>query len=202
MKEHHVRTPLRLQDINQISIGDIVYLSGKVVTGRDAVHRKIIEEKVDPPIDLSGLALFHAGPVVKREGTGWKIIAIGSTTSMRMEKYEAEFIKKTGIRMIIGKGFMGEKTAGACAEKGCIVGLLPGGCAALFSKKVKKVLDVYWADLGVPEAMWVLEVEELGPIYVTIDSKGENLYDLRRRSLENLGRAVSERLYHDLSRFI
>jgi len=202
MKEHHLTTPLGFRDIAQISIGDIVYLSGEIVTGRDAVHRKIIEENAVPPIDLRGLALFHAGPVVKRHGTEWEIVAIGSTTSMRMEKYEAEFIEKTGIRMIIGKGFMGDKTARACAENGCIVGLLPGGCAALFSKKVKRVVGVYWEDLGIPEAMWVLEVKELGPIYVTIDSRGENLYDLRRKSLKDSGRIVSEKLQHDLFRFI
>lgn len=202
MKEYHLKTPLRFEDIAQISLGDIVYLSGKIVTGRDAVHKRVIEEGVDPPIVLKGLALFHAGPIVKRDERSWKMVAIGSTTSMRMEKYEAEFIEKTGIRMIVGKGFMGAKTAKACAEMGCIVGLLPGGCAALFSKKIKEVVGVYWEDLGIPEAMWILEVEELGPIYITIDARGENLHDLRRRSLEDSAHAALKKLQDDLSRLI
>ncbi|MCX8187607.1 MAG: FumA C-terminus/TtdB family hydratase beta subunit [Nitrososphaeria archaeon] len=202
MKEHHLRTPLEFEDIAQISLGDVVYLSGKIITGRDMVHRRVVEEGVDPPIDLGGLALFHAGPIVKRDEGGWRMVAIGSTTSMRMEKYEAEFIERTGVRMIIGKGFMGGKTAKACAENGCIVGLLPGGCAALFSKKVREIVGVYWEDLGIPEAMWVLEVEDLGPIYVTIDARGENLHDLRRKSIENSARIALEKLQSDLSRLI
>lgn len=202
MKEYHLRTPLEFEDIAQISLGDIVYLSGKIVTGRDMVHRRIIEEGVDPPMDLRGLALFHAGPIVKRDEKGWRIVAIGSTTSMRMEKYGADFVRRTGIRMIIGKGFMGSKTAKACVEMGCIVGLLPGGCAALFSKKIKEVVGVYWEDLGIPEAMWVLEVEELGPIYVTIDTRGENLHDLRRKSLEDSVYTTLKKLQQDLSNLI
>ncbi|MDW8021026.1 MAG: FumA C-terminus/TtdB family hydratase beta subunit [Nitrososphaerota archaeon] len=202
MKEHHLRTPLEFEDISQISLGDIVYLSGRITTGRDMVHKRVIEEGIDPPIDLKGLALFHAGPIVKKDEGGWRIVAIGSTTSMRMEKYEAEFIERTGIRMIIGKGFMGSKTAKACAETGCIVGLLPGGCAALFSKKVREIVGVYWEDLGIPEAMWVLEVEDLGPIYVTIDTRGENLHDLRRKSIEDSARIALEKLKRDLSKLI
>lgn len=202
MKEYHLKTPLKFEDIGEISLGDIVYVSGKIVTGRDAVHKRVVEDDVSPPIDLRGLALFHAGPIVRRRDSGWEVVAIGSTTSMRMEKYEAEFIHKTGIRVIIGKGFMGQKTAKACSEMGCIVGLLPGGCAALYAEKIKNVIGVYWEDLGIPEAMWVMEVEELGPIYVTIDAKGENLYDLRRKSLEDSARAALKKLQQALSELI
>jgi len=194
MREFHLKTPLKTGDLTEINVGDVVYVSGLVVTGRDAVHKRIVEEGVKPPIDLRGIALFHAGPVVKKIDDKWRIVAIGPTTSMRMERYEAEFIEKTGIKLVIGKGFMGPRTAKACAENKSIVSFFPGGCAAILSKRVKKVLGVHWLELGVPEAMWVLEVEELGPLLVTIDSRGRNLYEKRVKEIESSREIVFERL--------
>jgi len=122
--------------------------------------------------------------VVRRRGDEWEVVSIGPTTSMRMELYEAEFIERTGVKMIIGKGFMGSRTVEACRKHRCIVTVFPGGCAALAAERVKRVLGVHWLDLGVPDALWVLEVEEFGPLIVTIDSHGNNMYTERMRHIE------------------
>ncbi|MEM2478363.1 MAG: fumarate hydratase C-terminal domain-containing protein, partial [Thermoproteota archaeon] len=116
------------------------------------------------------------------------------TTSFRMESSEYDFIRDTGIAGVIGKGGMGEKTRKACREFNAFYGVLPGGAAALLSKKVEKILGVYWLEeLGVPEAMWHLRVQDLGPIIVAIDSFGNDIYDsLRKRVNENLSRLLKE----------
>ncbi len=178
----HLRTPLSEEDVRKLRVGDIVYLSGIVVSARDAAHKKVLEllEKGEKlPIDLRGLAVYHVGPVVrKRPDGGWEVIAAGPTTSARMESVEAEFIEKTGVRMIIGKGGMGRRTAEACKKFGAVYTVFTGGAAVLAAQAIKRVVDVYWLDeLGMAEAMWVFEVEEFGPLVVTIDAEGRNLYD-------------------------
>jgi len=184
MREHKIATPISVEDLAEVRVGDRIYLSGIVVTARDLAHKRIVEEEISPPIDLNGLALFHAGPIVCKSDGRWRVVAIGSTTSMRMEEYEDEFIRRTGIRLIIGKGFMGGKTADACRRHCAIVTLFPGGCAAIAARRIVDVLGVYWLDLGIPEALWVLKVEDFGPLMVTIDVSGRNLLDKRLREIE------------------
>jgi len=101
-----------------------------------------------------------------------------------MEPYEAEFIEKTGIKAIIGKGFMGARTAEACRKFRCIVTLFPGGCAAIATQSIRDVIGVYWLDLGISEALWILQVEDFGPLIVTIESHGNNIYDTRSREIQ------------------
>ncbi len=193
VREYHLHTPLSEDDVRKLRVGDIVYLSGVVVSARDAAHKKILgllEKGEKLPIDLRGLALYHVGPVARRKEDGsWEVIAAGPTTSARMEAVEADFIAKTGIRMIIGKGGMGKRTAEACKRYGAVYAVFTGGAAVLAAKAIKKVIDVYWLDeLGMAEAMWVFEVEDFGPLVVTIDSTGRNFYEERmaevRRRLE------------------
>lgn len=177
----HLKTPLRDEDVEQLKLGDIVYLSGTVFTARDEAHAKILEliEKGEPlPMDFRGLALYHCGPVVRKKNGEYEIVAAGPTTSMRMESVEAEFIEKTGVKMVIGKGGMGPKTAEAMKKHKAVYATFTGGAAVLAAAAVKKVKNVYWLEeLGIPEAVWVLEVEEFGPLVVTIDTTGRNYYD-------------------------
>lgn len=180
MAEYSLKTPLSEEDVRRLNIGDIVHVTGTVVTLRDAGHRRALEllargEKL--PVDLKDLVLYHAGPVVRRVGEGWEVVVIGPTTSTRMEVYEHEMIEKTGLRMVIGKGGMGPRTAEACKKHGAVYTVYPGGAAVLQASQVKRVVDVHWLDLGMPDAMWILEVENLGPLTVVIDSKGRNFYD-------------------------
>jgi len=183
-RTYYLRTPIRDEDLEPIRVGDVVYLTGTIVTARDSVHKRVVVEGMNLPIDLRGLAIFHAGPAVKKINNEWKIVSIGPTTSTRMEPYEADFIAKTGVKLIAGKGFMKERTAEACAKYKCIVTIFPGGCGALGAKCVKRVAGVHWLELGVPEAMWVLEVENFGPLIVTIDTTGANMYSERYRDIQ------------------
>ena len=202
MAEYRLRTPLEEEIIRALDIGDIIWLSGVIVTARDAAHKRALEffsrgEKL--PVDLKGLALYHMGPVARRTERGWEIISAGPTTSTRMEAYEAEFIERTGIRMIIGKGGMGAKTAEACKKYGAVYVIYPGGVAALAAKAIKRVIDVHWLDLGIPDAMWVLEVEDFGPLTVIIDSKGNNFYDRIYASVrERLDREIYPEIFSKL----
>ena len=130
--------------------------------------------------------------MVKREGENWKIISAGPTTSARLEMYEAEFIEKTGVKIIVGKGGMGEKTAEACKKFGAVYAIFTGGAGALAAKAVEKVEKVEWLDLGVPEALWIMKVKEFGPLTVVIDSTGKNFYaDMKKKVEKNLEKAYS-----------
>ncbi len=180
MGTYSLKTPLDESTVRKLRIGDIVYITGTIVTARDAAHRRMLEyrnrgEKI--PVDLRGGVIYHCGPVVRKTDDSWIIIVAGPTTSYRMENYEADVIRVFGVRMVIGKGGMGEKTAEACQKYGAVYATFTGGAAVLAASRIKRVKQVEWLDLGIPEALWVLEVEEFGPLLVTIDSTGENLIE-------------------------
>jgi tartrate/fumarate subfamily iron-sulfur-dependent hydro-lyase beta chain len=196
--EYYLSTPLKDDDIKKLKIGDIVFLSGTMVTARDEAHEMALEllaknEKL--PIDFRGLAVYHCGPVVVKENNSWRIVAAGPTTSMRMESVEAEFIEKTGTKMIIGKGGMGERTANAMKKHVAVYAVFTGGAGALAAERIKRVKDVFWLDkLGVPEALWVLEVDKFGPLVITIDSNGDNYYNLRLKHVEENGEKIKQEM--------
>ena len=189
MAEYRFTTPLG-DEVAKLRVGDILYISGTVVTARDAAHRRSLEllargERL--PVDLRGLAVYHMGPIVKKVGEEWRVVSAGPTTSARLESYEAEFLERTGTKVIVGKGGMGAKTAEACRKLGTAYAIYTGGAGALAAKAVKRVKGVEWLDLGSPEAMWVLEVEEFGPLTVIIDPQGRNHYEeVRARIRPNL----------------
>ncbi len=169
-------TPIRDVDLADLRVGDIVHLNGTVVTGRDDVHHRVVVEKIPAPMDLQGLALFHAGPIVREEPDNNQLVSIGPTSSIRMEEYAADFIALTGIKMMIGKGGMGPKTSEACRRHKVVHCVSPGGCAVLTASQVEKIENVYWRELGMPECMWVMRVRELGPLIVAIDTLGNNMF--------------------------
>ncbi len=174
-------TPIRSEDLESISAGDVVYLNGTLVTCRDVGHRRLIELGRELPVDLNGMAIFHAGPIVAKDEDGkWQMISIGPTTSMRMERFEEEFIEATGVKLIIGKGGMGAKTAKGCKEHKVLHAVFPGGCAMLAATEVEEIERVEWLDLGMPEALWVCRVKEFGPLIISIDTKGNNLFETNK----------------------
>ena len=177
-----LRTPIGNEDIEQLTIGDIVYLDGYLITCRDMGHRRLIDLGINLPVALDGMAIFHAGPIVSRDDDGWKMISIGPTTSMRMEVHEKEFIKQTGVKLIIGKGGMGPETAEGCAAHKAVHAVFPGGCAVLAASEVEKIERVEWLDLGMPEALWVSRVKNFGPLIISIDTKGNNLFEKNKVS--------------------
>ena len=177
---YKLRTPISEEDVRRLQLGDVIYISGIMVTARDSAHRRameILRAGGSLPVDLRGGVLYHCGPVVKKVGEEWRVVAAGPTTSIRMEPFEAEFIKLTGVRVIVGKGGMGADTTRACKEYGAVYTVFTGGCGALAANAIKHVQRVEWFDLGVPEALWVFEVEEFGPLVVTIDAHGSNFHE-------------------------
>ena len=172
-----LKTPIQSIDVEQLNTGDIVFLDGCLITCRDMAHRRLIDLSMKLPVDLDGLAILHAGPIVTKDGDGWKIVSIGPTTSMRMEVHEKEFIKETGVKLIVGKGGMGPNTVEGCAAHKAVHAVFPGGCAVLAASRVEEIERVEWLDLGMPEALWVLRVKDFGPLIISIDTKGNNLFD-------------------------
>jgi fumarate hydratase subunit beta len=173
-----IRTPVSETDIRALKLGDEVAVSGIVFTGRDAVHKYLHEGgKLPPGVDLKGGILYHCGPVVVKDEQGnWKCVAAGPTTSIREEPYQWQIIRDFGLRGVIGKGGMGDKTLEACREHGCVYLHGVGGAAQVLAQCIKKVRNVYFMEqFGAPEAIWEFEVENF-PVIVTIDAHGNSLH--------------------------
>lgn len=169
-------TPIKDEDLLDLKVGDVVYLTGRLVTCRDVAHRRLIEQGRELPVNLEGGAIFHAGPIVRKKGENdFEMVSIGPTTSMRMEKFEREFIKQTGVKLIVGKGGMGPETAAGCQENIAVHAIFPGGCAVLAATLVEEIEGAEWQDLGMPETLWINRVREFGPLIISIDTKGNNL---------------------------
>ena len=178
MSIYHLTTPVSDEDIEKLHIGDVIYLTGNITTGRDDVHHRVVVQGRECPVDLRGAAVFHAGPIMQKQEDGtWRCVAVGPTTSMRMEKAEAEFLEATGVKIIIGKGGMGPKTTAGCKASKAVHTIFPGGCAVVAAECIEEVEGVEWLDLGMPEAMWKFRGKEFGPLIVSIDAHGENLID-------------------------
>ena len=177
--EYRLKTPVPESEVRRLKMGDLVYVSGTIITARDEAHLKALElhEKGEKlPVNFRGVGIFHCGPIMRKVDGEWRVVAAGPTTSARMEIFEDRFIEAFRPAIIIRKGGMGERTAKACAEYGCVYGAFTGGAALLAAHGIKRVRDVFWLEeLGMPECLWVYEAEEFGPMIVTIDSHGNNM---------------------------
>ncbi len=189
MTVYKFKTPISEEDIRKLKVNDVLYITGTMVTARDQAHKRALDyfKQGKPlPINLEGLAVFHCGPVMSKEGEKWIAVAAGPTTSTRMDIFEDEFIKNFKVRVVIGKGGMGKKTTDAMAKYGAVYGAFTGGAAILAAKAIKNVRSAEWLDLGMPEALWIFEVEEFGPLAVAIDSHGNNVFmDIQKKAEEN-----------------
>ena len=199
--------PLSPETIRELKVGDPVALRGVMITGRDAAHKWMIDTFIrktrEPSGDdlavaeairplLDGGAIYHCGPVVAGLDTKeYRFVAAGPTTSTREEPYQADVMRHSRVRAVIGKGGMGPKTLAACRETPGVYLHAIGGAATLIAQTVKRVLGVHKLDFGVPEAMWVIEVEDF-PAVVTMDSHGGSLHvDVEARSREALTRLMA-----------
>lgn len=174
-----LKTPLSESDARSLKAGETVYLDGIVYTGRDEVHIHALEyaekgKKV--PVDFKGSALFHCGPIMRKVGEKWEVVAAGPTTSSRMNSLEPQFIEKYRPGAIIGKGGMSQPTVDAMKKFGCVYLAITGGAAVLAAKGIKDVKGVEWYELGMPEAIWIMEADNFGPLTVAIDAHGSNLF--------------------------
>lgn len=193
-------TPIKDEDLEDLKVGDIVFLTGRLITCRDVAHRRLIEQKRKLPVDLEGGAIFHAGPIVReKDGGGYEMVSIGPTTSMRMEKFERDFIRETGVKLVIGKGGMGPETTAGCAENKAVHAVFPGGCAVLAATKVEEIEGAEWTDLGMPETLWINKVRDFGPLIISIDTKGNNLFQQNKERLNEAKKPILDRIKKELS---
>nr|MDO8084835.1 FumA C-terminus/TtdB family hydratase beta subunit [Candidatus Sigynarchaeum springense] len=177
-KPVYIETPFTAEKARSFRAGDVVFLSGTIVTARDATHERLLDPKVQAPRQLAAAldhkVLYHCGPVARKLDDGtWDVKAAGPTTSARMSSVEGDVMKRHDIHAIIGKaGMRGVDWKGL---GGCYLAFV-GGAALLARQAIKRVVDVAWIDLGIPEAAWILEVEEFGPLIVAQDAHGADLY--------------------------
>lgn len=200
--------PISAEQISALKTGDVVKISGVMVTARDAAHKFLIEHFIerDPAPEekdlydklsgiLKGGMIYHCGPIVAEENGKYRFVAAGPTTSTREEPYEARVIEKFGVRGIIGKGGMGEGTLQACNKFKAVYLHAVGGAASLIADSVEEVLDVYLKDeIGVPEAFWVIKVKDFDAV-VTMDSHGSSLH----KTVENTSKEIVTRLIDDIA---
>ena len=183
-------TPLREEDMRSLTIGDVIYISGRIFTARDMAHfkiKKLLEEGKPLPKDFNGAVIFHAGPVCFNKPDGsWLLNVIGPTTSIRMEPY-ADMVGKLGVKALIGKGGMDEATLNACSKYGYIYLQAAPGCAAKLAQGISGINDVTWIESSMPEALWDLQAVEFGPLVVGMDTKENSIYkNVRAKAFQRL----------------
>ena len=187
-------TPISEQDARNLHVGDTIYLTGTMFTARDQAHLMMLEHGA--PFCVEGLALYHCGPLVKKEEDGgWRVISAGPTTSARMEAFEDRFLERFPVRIIIGKGGMGDRTSAALKKVGAVYTHYTGGAGALAARAISEVTNVYWlSELGMPEAVWALSVVEFGPLTVSMDAHGESLYNSLSETVRKNMQTIYERI--------
>ncbi len=191
MTEYRIQTPVSEEDARKLNVGDIVKIDGIVHVWRDRAYDHalmLLKQGEKLPENLQGCAHWHCGPITRKVGENWVVISAGPTTSRRFDKLEPMAIREWGVKLIIGKGLgMGKEVSEALKGCGAVYLAAVGGAASYYGRKIKKVRNVHWLELGMPEALWVFEVEDFGPLEVTMDSYGRNLYnDIRKQVDKNL----------------
>ena len=186
-------TPIKREDLEGIRVGDVIFLDGHIVTCRDVAHRRLIELGRELPVDIREGAILHAGPI--------EVVSVGPTTSMRMEKFEEEFIRRTGVRLIVGKGGMGPGTEAGCRTYGALHCVFPAGNAVIAATEVEEVEGGYWRELGMPETLWIFRVKQFGPLIVSIDAEGNNLFE-QQKVVYNERKAVALAALDEKVRYI
>lgn len=184
-----IEYPFASEIVHRMNVGDMVSVSGRVFTGRDRLH-KFLFDGGKIPVSLENSALFHCGPIIMAKDQGWVVRAAGPTTSIREEPYMADIIEKHKIRLIIGKGGMGEQTRQACLKCGCVYLEVTGGTAALLAARIESVNGVYFLkEFGPAEAMWDFTVKDMVGI-VTMDARGRSLH----KKIQTTSKRVLKRL--------
>ena len=175
MAEHHFKTPLTEADMRQVRVGDSVTLDGIVFGVRDAYLIRVFDKGVPPPVDWRGAALLHTAPNVRKIGPGkYEPICVGTTTSMRMDRFTEGLLRDYGVRAILGKGGLSARSTALMKQYGACYLSVTGGAAAMETLQIEEIENVYWEDL-MPECIWQIRFKGFGPLTVGIDAHGGNL---------------------------
>lgn len=186
MAEYSLTPPLTPEQMRELHVGDMVTLNGALWGIRDATQIRIFDHGVEPPVSLNGAVCVHTAPGVKKGDGRYEPVCIGTTTSTRMERFTPGLIEKYGVRAIVGKAGLLEGSMEAMQRFGACYFSLVGGAAALSTLQIEEIEEVYWEDL-MPECLWKFRVRDYGPMFVTIDSYGNNLYfDVKNRARERI----------------
>ncbi|MDD5264361.1 MAG: FumA C-terminus/TtdB family hydratase beta subunit [Candidatus Bipolaricaulis sp.] len=195
---HNLHLPIDEFTARSLRVGNVISVSGTVFTARDVAHRRLLEAHAEGrrlPFDPAGLALYHCGPVARPVDGGWSILSAGPTTSARMEPLEPRFLAAFHPRLVIGKGGMGDGTQAALAQGGAAYAHFPGGAGAIAARHVARVRAVHGLEeWGMTEAIWILDVDRFGPLLITMDSAGGNLYRDRRADVARNLAALRKRI--------
>jgi len=190
-----LEAPFTEEIVRSLKVGDMVEISGVIFTGRDAVHKWLFDGN-EPPFNLSNGIIYHCGPVMIKKSGKWISVAAGPTTSIREEPYQAALFERLGLRAVIGKGGMGEKTRQACEKFGCAYLHAIGGAAQVLAETIEEVEDVFGIEkFGSPEAIWRLRVRKF-PVVVTMDANGNSLH----KEIETQSNAKLVEIYERLVR--
>lgn len=176
MATHHLQTPFTDEVIRQLNAGDVVYFNGTLFGIRDLTQIYMFDQNHEPPVSLAGMPCIHTAPSLKKIGDKWEKICVGTTTSTRMDRFSPGLIGKYGVNAIIGKGGLYEGSLKAMQEHAAVYLAIVGGSAALETKQVEEVEEVYWEHLH-PEALYKFRVKNFGPLTVAMDSHGRNLFE-------------------------
>ena len=175
MPEFRFKTPLTEADVRQLRVGDSVLLDGVVFGVRDGNLMRIFDEKVAPPCDWRGAALLHTAPNVRKIGPGkYEPVSVGTTTSMRMDRFTEPLLRDYGVRAILGKGGLSQASTALMQKYGAVYLSVTGGAAAMQTLQIEEIEKVYWEEL-MPECIWQIRFNGLGPMTVGIDAHGGNL---------------------------
>lgn len=180
MTTRELSIPISEQTVRSLTAGDVVFINGTIHTLRDSAYERTLaslREGKALPFSFKDGVIWHCGPIVRKTDSGWQVTAAGSTTSSRFTQAAAELLPKMEMRVIVGKGFMGEGIFPSLRKYGACYLMTTGGAAAYYAKQITKVMNVHWLDLGMPAAVWVFKVERFGPLLVGIDSQGCSMFE-------------------------
>ncbi|UCG06657.1 MAG: fumarate hydratase C-terminal domain-containing protein [Desulfobacterales bacterium] len=186
MANYFLKTPFSEEEVRQLKVGDIVHFDGTLFGIRDLTQIYMVDQNHEPPVSLEGMPCIHTSPSLKKVGDRWEPICVGTTTSVRMDRYSPLLIEKYGVRAIIGKAGLYEDSLKAMEKFGAVYLAIVGGAAALETRQIEEVEAVYWEHLH-PEALYQFRVKDFGPLTVAMDTHGNHLYfDVKARAKQRL----------------
>jgi fumarate hydratase subunit beta len=186
-------TPLSRKEAAELRAGELVALTGTIFTARDRAYKRVGEKGVAGlPRGFKGGTIFHCGPIVRKRGDGWQVVAAGPTTSARMDGALPAFMRAAAPSMVIGKGGLSKEAAGILVKNGCPYLSMTGGVAALAASMVRRARGPFWRDLGDAEAVWEFDVVEFGPLVVAVDARGGNLFETAEAESEKAARRIMD----------